>query len=265
MSWTDSILLGILQGLTEFLPVSSSGHLVIVEYFLGMKDAIENVTFDVFLHLATLLAVVWVYRADLKSIFTAPRVGEGEDSIPKWRLVGFLFISLLVTGVVLPFKDSLESQFETISGVRVFLLINAAALGVLPLLRRGKSGLGRMGWPGAVVIGLAQAVGALPGISRSGSTILAGLLLGLKPRDACRYSFLLSIPTILVAALVQVPDAMQSGIVINPLTAIVGFIAALAGGLAAIPLLIGIVEKGRLWGFAVYCALVGIALILIVR
>jgi undecaprenyl-diphosphatase len=130
----------------------------------------------------------------------------------------------------------------------------------LPFLRRGEKGLGELKWIGAIAIGLAQAIGAFPGISRSGSTILAGLLLGLSPREACRYSFLLSIPTILVAAVVQIPDAVQAGFSFNPGPAVIAFIMAVAGGLAAIPFLVGVVEKGRLWGFAIYCVALGIAL-----
>jgi undecaprenyl-diphosphatase len=263
MGYLDSILLGIVQGLTEFLPVSSSGHLVILQYFMGFRDAVENVTFDVFLHLATLLAVGWVYRKDVYDIFTGKFAGEGESRISKWRLVGFIALSLLVTGIIYPFKNQLETLFEDISGVRIFLIINAVALGILPLLRRGSKGLGKMNWLGAVVIGLAQAIGAFPGISRSGSTILAGLLLGLNPRDACRYSFLLSIPTIFLAGLVQIPDAISEGVTFNPGPMILGFLFALGAGLVAIPLLIRVVEKGRLWGFAVYCAVVGIGLFLV--
>lgn len=263
MGYFDAIILGIVQGLTEFLPVSSSGHLVILQYFMGMREAAENVTFDLFLHLATLLAVMWVYRVDLKSIFTSKTVGSnngGYEPIPKWRLVGFLTISIIVTGIALPFKDNLETLFESIEGVRIFLLINAVALAVLPLLRKNSNGLGKLTWVGAVVIGLAQACGVLPGISRSGSTIIAGLALGLAPREACRYSFLLSIPTIFLAALVQIPDAITARVSFAPGPAIIGFLCAVGAGLLAIPLLIGVVEKGKLWGFAIYCAVVGIVL-----
>lgn len=260
MGYQQSIFLGILQGLTEFLPVSSSGHLVILQVFMGLTDSGVMVTFDIFLHMATLLAVVWVYRADLKNVLTGKAVGDGNEKIPGMKLTGFIFVSLLATGVILPFKDSIEGLFETLNGVRVLLLINAAALAVLPTLRKGGKTIGSIGWIGAVAIGLAQACGAFPGISRSGSTIIAGLLLGLSPKEACRYSFLLSIPTILVAAVVQIPDAIKSGFVFVPGPMTLGFILSLLSGLIAIPLLIGIVEKGKLWGFSIYCAAVGLGL-----
>ena len=263
MGYVDSIILGIVQGLTEFLPVSSSGHLVIIQYFLGFRDAAENVTFDLFLHLATLLAVIFIYRKDLKDLFSASEIGGDRETlapIPKGRFIGFIIISVVVTGVALPFKDQLETLFETITGVRIFLIINAIGLGVLPFLRKGGYGLGKMTWVGAVIIGFAQALGVFPGISRSGSTILAGLMLGLSPSEACRYSFLLSIPTIVIAALVQIPDVASEGITISAGPAVAGFIFALAAGLVAIPLLVRLVEKGKLWGFAVYCAVVGILL-----
>ena len=260
MSYAQAIVLGLVQGLAEFLPVSSSGHLVIIQFLWNLRDAASNVTFDIFLHLATLLAVVWVYRKDIRSVISGKSVGEKGLAIPKWRLVGFLLLSLIATGVILPFKSQLETQFESVSGVRIFLIINGLALGVLPFLRRGDKGLGEIKWIGAIAIGLAQAVGVFPGISRSGSTIIAGLLLGLSPREACRYSFLLSIPTIIVAALVQIPDAARAGFSFDPGPSAIAFVMAVAGGLAAIPFLIGVVEKGRLWGFAIYCVVLGIAL-----
>ncbi len=258
MTYLESIFLGLVQGFAEFLPVSSSGHLVILQTFMGLTKG--NVVFDVFLHLATLVAVVWVYRADLGRIFAGKMVGEGDSGIPTRRLLLFILLSVLATGVVLPFKDRLETLFENVDGVRIFLLVNAAALATLPALRKTGRDLGSLTWIGAIVIGLCQAVGALPGISRSGSTILAGLLLGLRPRDACRYSFLLSIPTILIAAIVQIPDAIEARSLFAFGPWALGFLIALAAGIVAIPFLIGIVEKGKLWGFAVYCALVGIAL-----
>lgn len=263
MGYLESILLGAVQGLTEFLPVSSSGHLVILEYLLGFRDAAQNVTFDLFLHVATLLAVVWVYRKDLRAIFKSNTIGGTPETlapIPKGRFLLFILVSILVTAIALPFKNQLETLFENVNGVRIFLLVNAVALGVLPFLRKEGHGLGKLTWVGAALIGLAQAVGVFPGISRSGSTILAGLLLGLAPSEAVRYSFLLSIPTIALAALVQIPDVVSGGITFSPGPMVVGFIFALSGGLVAIPLLIGIVEKGKLWGFAIYCAVVGIAL-----
>jgi len=260
MTILDSLILGLVQGLAEFLPVSSSGHLVILQHFMGHHNAAENIVFDIFLHLATLLAVVYVYRTSLKDIFTGKDVGEGEDKIKPAKLIGLLAISVLSTAVIFPFKDIFESLFSNIDGVRIFLLINAVALAVLPRFRKGNLGLGRLTWVGAIIIGLAQAVGAFPGISRSGSTILAGLLLGLSPREACRYSFLLAIPTILAAALIQIPEALGLGMQIQIPQVIMGSIVALISGLFAIPLLVGVVEKGKLWGFAIYCAALGLIL-----
>jgi undecaprenyl-diphosphatase len=260
MNYLQAALLGLVQGLTEFLPVSSSGHLVIFQVYMGMRQATENITFDIFLHLATVLAVVFVYRRDLRTIFTGHWVGDWPDGIPKWRLVAFLGLSLVATGVILPFKGEVTTLFETIAGVRIFLLLNAAALAVLPALRRNDLGLGGLGWQGAIVIGLAQAVGAFPGISRSGATILAGLAMGLKPSEACRYSFLLSIPTILIAAMVQIPDAVGQGLAFPVGPAAVGFAVALAAALITIPFLIRLVEQGRLWWFSVYCGLLSVAL-----
>jgi len=260
MTVGEAVLLGFIQGLTEFLPVSSSGHLVIIQVFLRLK---ENITFDVFLHIATLLAVIWAYRADLVALLKSDKIGKGDQPIPKWRFLAFIAISLIATGVVWPFKDKLETLFETINGVRVFLIINALGLGFLPLLKRGAKGLGSLNWLGAIIIGLAQAIGAFPGISRSGSTIIAGLLLGLKPSEACRYSFLLAIPTILIAAVTQIPDALTSGSMPALGPAFAGFLVALVVGVISIPFLVGIVEKGKLWGFAIYCGIVGIALFLV--
>jgi undecaprenyl-diphosphatase len=260
MTYSMAVILGIVQGLTEFLPVSSSAHLVIVEYLMGMRNASENITFDILLHLATVVAVIWFYRKDLVAILTGKFVGEGPNQIPKWRLLGFLALSVIATGVAMPFKGVLEDQFASITGVRIFLIINGIALAVLPSLRKSTKGLGQLTWIGALIIGLVQAVAVLPGISRSGWTIMAGLILGLSPREACRYSFLLSIPTILITAVVKAPDMLSSGVNIGAGPAVLGFIVAIAGALAAIPLMIGTVERGKLWGFAIYCVIVGVAL-----
>jgi undecaprenyl-diphosphatase len=263
MGYFESILLGLVQGFTEFLPVSSSGHLLVLQYFFGFRNAVQNITFDLFLHLATLIAVVWVYRKDLKGIFTSKTIGGNPENlapIPKWRFIGFIAITILVTGIALPFKDQLETLFSNINGVRISFLINAVALGILPFLRKGSYGLGKLTWIGAALIGLAQAISVMPGISRSGSTILAGLLLGLAPSEACRYSFLLSIPTIVIAVLVQIPDVISGGFTFSPGPMLTGFIFAFAAGLVAIPLLVGLVEKGKLWGFAIYCAVLGLVL-----
>jgi len=259
MNYQQATLLGIIQGLTEFLPVSSSAHLVIVQVFCGLREATENVTFDLMLHLATVVAVLWIYRKDLVAIFKGSEIGE-TDKIKGLKLLWLIALSLLATGIALPFKDIVEEQFGTVNGVRVFLLINAVALALIPQLRKGRSGLGKLRWYSAIFVGVAQAVAVLPGISRSGWTIMAGLLIGLSPREACRYSFLLSIPTMLAAAILQMFDALHEGFNISPVLAIAGFIMALASGIIAIPFLIGATEKGKLWGFAVYCAVLGMAL-----
>ena len=265
MDYFEPLMLGFIQGLTEFLPVSSSGHLAIGHFIFGADQA--DLLFDVFMHVATLTAVFIFYRSDIfqavKSVLRPRIPGAGWLSYRNWRdhdgrgLLLQLLIATLVTGVVGVFcKDFFESLFSSPLAVGIALCINA---GILWLSRRARSYLEPRllpGVAGAVFLGLAQSIAITPGISRSGATIVAALLLGMERGAAVRFSFFLAIPAILGALLLQLDEAAPSAYGFMQLG--VGFVAAMLTGLAALLLLIFITRSGKLYYFAPYTLSLGL-------
>ena len=252
------LLLALLQGLTEFLPVSSSGHLVLAQSALGM-DA-PALALDVALHVGTLLAVLVVYRRDLLDLAREVRRGELAELLA--LLVGSLPAAL--AGLLL--KDRIQAAFHSPSLAGAGLLGTAGVLVAGELARRRRpveeAGHGGercppLGLGVAFVIGCAQLCAILPGLSRSGSTIAAGLLCGLAPARAARFSFLLSIPVILGAAVLSLPDLSEEELGIGA-TAIL-WAALLAGlvGWAALRLLLTFLARGAFAWFALYCTVLG--------
>lgn len=249
MDWLESIVLGIVQGLTEFLPVSSSGHLVVVPALFGWDD--QSLTFDLILHLGTLIAVVLAFRRDLLSLLVG-LFGRGEDPATARRTVGLLLIGSIPAGVVgLAFGGFFEERFSDPVASAASLYVTAAILlGAEWVIRRGE-GAAEIDARRAGVIGLAQAVAILPGVSRSGSTIAAGLVQGVSRESATRFSFLLSIPAIVGAILTQVPDVADGGFTITgPVVA--GFLTAFAVGWLAIAWLLRYVRTHSFVVFAGY-------------
>lgn len=261
------IIIGIVQGLTEFLPVSSSAHLVFMHELTGFAP---NLAFDTVLHMGTLVAVIAYFWNDvihmLKSFFSSiidiPRgqfkKGIKEDQFKK--LAWFVIIGTIPAGLAgFFFKDFFESLFSNITAVGFFLLITGLLLwGSERVSKRteNKSSLNEMNVKNSLIIGIAQAFAIAPGISRSGATISAGLFLGLERELAARYSFLLSIPAILGAALVQVKD-IGAGLDINTGAFVAGFIAAAISGYLAIKLMLKLIKERNLLVFAYYCWIVG--------
>jgi len=247
------VLLGVVQGLTEFLPVSSSGHRVLLQHWLGMNPS--GAVTEVALHVATLVSVIIVYRRDIWAIFA-----KGD-----WRYVGLIGLGTVVTVVIaLPVKDHIEALTDADYAVRLvglMLLITAVWL-VLADRRLKRNDPPRpLGWLAAALTGAAQAVAVLPGISRSGATIGAAVQLGSEREQAAKFSFLLSVPVILGAGVLKardLPAAVDSGEV-NALGLGLAFIAALVFGILAIYLVLWLLKRARLTWFAVYCALLGIA------
>ncbi|MFH1390537.1 MAG: undecaprenyl-diphosphate phosphatase [Candidatus Margulisiibacteriota bacterium] len=248
------LLLGILQGITEFLPVSSSGHLVIVQSLLGVG---ENVAFDTVLHLATALALIIYFWYDLWSLL------KKEN----WRLLGLLLLATAITGVIgFAGKDFFESLFSSVQAVGFFLLATGIFIMLGEWFGRGRRKLSGMTWRDAVFIGLAQGVAILPGISRSGTTISASLGRDFEREAAARFSFLLAIPAILGAGLLQskaIIKAGEIGIGFGPL--LIGFLAAFVSGLLAIRFFMELVRRTSIRAFAYYCFAVGIAVIFFLR
>ncbi len=257
MELLKAVLLGILQGLTEFLPVSSSGHLVIGAKLLGFDE--PGIAFEVFLHLGTLLAVVIVFRRELLRMIMAPLrlLGGGEKKVDaetelffRWDIyIVVATIPAVIVGLFL--KDRIEAIFSNILVTFTMLAVTSM---IMVLTRFLKNRRIEINCPRAFTIGVAQSMAILPGLSRSGSTIFTGMLLGIDRETVARFSFIMSIPAILGAAVLQLGDLLASppgkSEIIN-LAA--GTLASGISGYGAIILLLSIVRRGRLHWFGYYC------------
>jgi len=250
------LLLGLVQGLTEFLPISSSGHLALAEQLFGVHK--PGIVFDIFVHFGTLLSVVWVFRQRILRLVLAPLRG-GEDL----RLLGMLIVGSIPTGILgLALDSAAEAAFVRSWAVGLGLLVTAGVLLIAERLRdtsHSKS-LGQLTWRDALWIGLAQGIAVLPGISRSGSTIAMGLLVGLRRTDAAEFSFLLFIPAILGATALKLAEALSDPGAHSALwgSYLGGTIAAFLSGIIAIHFLMRFLRERRLTPFAVYCAILGL-------
>ena len=254
MDTLQAIILGVVQGLTEFLPVSSSGHLQLANEILGTDlNPESNLTFSLTLHAATVLSTVVILWAEiwklLKGIFSRTFTAEQAYVLK-------IVISMIPVGIVgLFFKDYIEAAFSSIAVVGVMLLVTAALLTFADYAKpRQKESLS---YRDAFIIGLAQAVAVLPGLSRSGSTIATGLLLGNKKESVAQFSFLMVLPPILGNALLDcLKGDFGGGVETLPLVA--GFVTAFITGCIACKWMIDIVKRGKLIWFAIYCAIAGV-------
>ena len=262
MSWLEAIVLGFVQGLTEFLPVSSSGHLAIAKELFGIESS--NLSFEVIVHAATVCSTIVAFRKqiwDLLVGFFNFKMNPEKEYIFK---IAVSMIPVFIVGVF--FKEQVEAVFG--SGLLVvgcMLLVTAALLSLSEYLSNKQKGQGRpVGWKDAIVIGIAQACAVLPGLSRSGSTISTGLLLGVKKEDVAQFSFLMVLVPILGEAFLELVGGELSGAEsgISAISLILGFVAAFLSGLFACKLMINIVKKAKLWLFALYCVIVGAACII---
>lgn len=259
MDWLQALVLGLIQGLTEYLPVSSSGHLTIGAHLFGLAGD-DNLAFTVAVHVATVLSTLVVLWKEISWIFKGLFRFEWNDET---RYVVNILISMIPVGIVgLFFKDYVEEVFG--SGLLIvgcMLLLTAALLAFSYFARpRQKEKIGK--WD-AFVIGLAQAAAVMPGLSRSGSTIATGLLLGNKKERLAQFSFLMVIPPILGEALLDTVKAAKEGVsaVMGDISLgvlAVGFVAAFVSGCLACKWMVNIVKRGKLIYFAVYCAIVGL-------
>lgn len=265
MDWLQALLLGILQGLTEFLPVSSSGHLSILQNIFDMKVE-ESFTMDIVLHVATVCAtlvilwkeVVWIF----KDLFTKQKWNSYHNLNDGTKYTIKIIISMIPVGIVgVLFKDDIESLFNNLLVVGIMLLVTAALLSFSYFAKpRQRDEISV--W-NAFIIGIGQAIATMPGLSRSGTTIATGLLLGNKKENLAKFSFIMAIPPILGAALLNIKEVIDKGwdaamAGISPLTLIIGFMAAFITGCLACKWMINIVKKGKLIYFAIYCVIVGI-------
>lgn len=261
MSTLEAIILGILQGLTEYLPVSSSGHLAIGSELFGINTE-DSLTFTVVVHIATVFSTLVVLWKEAAWIFRGLFKGKMNDET---RYVINIVISMIPIGIVgLFFKDKVEEIFS--SGLLIvgcMLLVTAALLAFSYYYRpKEKSSISKRD---ALIIGISQAIAVIPGLSRSGTTIATGLMLGNNKAALARFSFLMVIPPILGEALLDIISIAQGvdyGGSIPPTSLIAGFIAAFVAGTIACKWMINIVKKGKLIYFAYYCGIVGMATII---
>lgn len=263
MELWEAILLGLVQGLTEFLPVSSSGHLELGKALLGIDEG--GLAFSVVVHGATALSTIVVFRKDIWGLVTG-LVGSGPQGRESRGFAGLVLLSMSPLAVVyVLFMDEIEARLDgSLTAVGAALLVTAALL--FWAQRRGRSGAA-VGPRQAFVIGCAQAVAVLPGISRSGATIAAALLLGVDREEAARFSFLMVLPPILGATALEVLDLMDptiaADIPVSVAALVLAALAAFVSGWWACRTMISLVKRNGFNGFAVYCALAGIAALVI--
>jgi len=270
IDWFEALVLGVVQGATEYLPVSSSGHLVIFQHLFGLTE--PALLFDIVLHVATLLVVLWFYRRDIvdllhQSLAAVGELARGETwSASQRKYPGFRLAALIVVGTIptaligITLQETFEALFGSLRIVGAMLWVTGLILLATRFATRGERGIGDMKWVEALLIGLVQGLAITPGISRSGSTIAVALLLGIQRETAARYSFLLSVPSIVGALILELGDAGNS---VGLAATLLGFAAALLTGYFCLAFLVRIVKKGKLAWFAPYCFLVGLlALIL---
>jgi undecaprenyl-diphosphatase len=247
---SDAVILGFIQGLTEFLPVSSSGHLVIAQALIGFQG--PGIVFDILLHGATLGAVLLYFWRDIVALLLS--LLPGGDAARR-RVVGMIVLATIPTGVIgLTIDHYLSGLFESPKFAAAMLLITGLVLLVAERARIGEGTMEQVSPVQAVLLGTAQGVAVLPGISRSGSTIAAGLLLGMEAQAAARFSFLMSIPAILAAVALHARDLAAGATGGNGAVPMaLGAGVAFATGLAAIHLLLKLLARRKLWPFSVYC------------
>lgn len=271
MTYLSAVLMGALQGVAEFLPISSSGHLALFQHFFAMENYEETqMFFTVLLHLGTLISVFAYYWRDvldlirefflgLAALFGKKGEHERMAPPPARRMVLLIIVATLPLFLILPVKDMVEQAMENVTFVSLALVVTGFLLFFADRMAKGRKTERNASLADALVVGCAQAVGTLPGISRSGITISAGLLRGFDRPFAVRFSFLLSMPAVLGANILTLKDAVEAGAVHTELLPVylVGTVVAAAVGYAAIRLVNLLADKGKFGAFAWYCWIVG--------
>jgi len=271
MSFFTSILLGFVQGVAEFLPISSSGHLAIAQQLLGLNTEIPPF-FDVLLHLGTLLAVFAAYWQDIVAMVRELIFGVGDiihGTAPKpvppaRRMILLIVLGTLPLVLVLPIHKKVQALSGSMAFIGAALIVTGFLLFACDLIRKGRKNERTATVADVLIVGLGQALGTLPGISRSGMTISAGCFAGFERRFAVRFSFLLSIPAVLGANILSLKDALETGIDAGQIPIyLAGVLTAAVVGYLCIRLLKMIAEKGRFGAFAYYCWAVGLVTLIL--
>jgi undecaprenyl-diphosphatase len=267
----EAMLLGIVQGLTEFLPISSSGHLVLIEFLLKIK--LDDLSYEVFVHFGTLFSVLLVFRRTIGAMFKAvwfqicSFVSDGRKSDSRDENAGLFW--LIIVGSIpaglagMLFKSQIEKSFGSATFAAIMLLVTGTVLFLSAYFRPRKE---RMNFSDAGWVGISQALAILPGISRSGITISAGIFRGVDKSKAAEFSFLLSLPAILGASMIELREVLINPHLQQNLTAyFAGAVAAFGMGYIAIKFLLGVIKKGKFQYFAYYCFAAGIFFLIFLR
>lgn len=257
MTWIEALILGIIQGLTEFLPVSSSGHLELGKALLGI-EAKESLMFSIAVHGATVLSTIIVFRKEILELLAGLfkfKLNEETHYIFK------IIVSMIPVGIVGVFlKDELKALFDgNVILVGTMLLVTAALLAFTYYAKEKEK---KISYGNAFIIGIAQAIAVLPGISRSGATISSGLLLGNKKTEVAQFSFLMVLIPIIGENFLDIMSGEMAASTIGTTPLVVGSMAAFITGLLACTWMLKLVKKGKLIWFAVYCAIIGISAII---
>ena len=263
MSYISAIILGLVQGVAEFLPISSSGHLSLFQHFFQLTDVEHDyMFFDVLLHLGTLVAVFFAYRRDIAELLREffcmvhlRKLPQGQTpDIPARRMILMIIVATLPLLLVFPIRDRVELLYQNTFFIAFALVLTGTLLFVSDRMPRGHKTAVTATMGDAILVGLAQAVAVVPGLSRSGTTISAGMARGFDRTYAVKFSFLMSIPAVLGANILSIVDAVKAGIDTSLLPMyLVGVLVAMVSGYASISLLRFIARKGRFGGFAYYC------------
>ena len=266
MDWLQALILGIIQGLTEFLPISSSGHLIIGKELLGMEIT-DNIAFETAVHCATVLSTITVLRKEIATLFLKLFKLQWN---PETQYISMLLLSMIPVMIVgLFFKKTVETLFgEGLTLVGVMLLVTAGLLTLSSFIKQTR--INRtphtahrtpLNWKSALLIGVAQAIAVLPGLSRSGTTIATGLLVGVKKEEVAKFSFLMVLIPILGETFLSAVKGDFSVAVsgIPTVSLIIGFVAAYICGCFACKFMIELVKRTNMLWFAVYCSIIGIA------
>lgn len=267
MSVENAILLGLVHGITEFLPVSSSGHLAILNNLFGLTTA-ENghLLFDVLLHVGTLCALLVVYAKDFRAMavetLSLMHLGPEAEVVrarrPGARLFFMLVLATLPLFLILPVKSRLDALYDRSIFIGITLILSGCVLYVADRMRPGSKTVGGMTLLDALLIGVCQCAAVIPGLSRPGTTITAGIATGLEREFAVKFSFLLSVPAVLGASILTLVDALREGVDWGSVPAyLIGMAAAMIAGTGAILLMRALAKRARFGGFAYYCWVVG--------
>ena len=271
MTYLQAAILGIVQGLAEFLPISSSGHLALLQYFFGVESD-SVLLFTVMMHVGTLVSVFIIYRKDIWALlkelcYTIKDLCTGKgpriNANPMRRMGFMIIVATIPTAFIgLLFEDFFESLYASIVAIAMGLIFTGIILLVAERMGRSDKGPMEMKWRHAIFIGIMQGIAICPGVSRYGSTLFGGLIAGLKREFAVEFAFLISIPSILGSVILEAPDAFAGGAdasMIGPI--ILGVILAMISGIVAIKAMIKVVTGKRLFGFSIYVWLVAAAVL----